>query len=110
MSTLVTARFFARPGCGDEAAGPLLEILGESLKYDGCETIRTLGDQDDADHVTGLTQWTNATTTPTTSPGVPSAASCHLRGHADPAPRHPLLRRGLLRPGHRDAPWAVIVP
>lgn len=58
MSTLVTAEFFARPGRGDDVADLLLDILGESLKHDGCEVIRILRDQNDADHVTGLTQWT----------------------------------------------------
>jgi quinol monooxygenase YgiN len=36
----------------------LPDILNESLEHDGCETIRTLRDQDDPDHVTGLAQWT----------------------------------------------------
>jgi quinol monooxygenase YgiN len=58
MSTLVTTEFFAQPGRGDEVANLLLEILGESLRHDGCEAIRILRDQDDPDHVAGLTQWT----------------------------------------------------
>ncbi len=58
MSTLVTNEFFAKPGRGHDVANLLLEILGESLEHDGCETIRILRDQDDPDHVTGLTQWT----------------------------------------------------
>jgi quinol monooxygenase YgiN len=58
MSTLVTNELLARPGRGDDVASLLLEILGESLQHDGCETIRILRDQDDPDHVTGLTQWT----------------------------------------------------
>jgi quinol monooxygenase YgiN len=58
MSTLVTNELFAQPGRGDDVANLLLEILGESLLHDGCETIRILRDQDDPDHVTGLTQWT----------------------------------------------------
>jgi len=58
MSTLVTNQLFAQPGRGDDVAGLLLEILGESLQHDGCETIRILRDQDDPDYVTGLTQWT----------------------------------------------------
>jgi len=58
MSTLVTNELFAQPGRGDDVANLLLEILGESLQDDGCETIRILRDQDDPDHVTGLTQWT----------------------------------------------------
>ena len=58
MSALVTNELFAQPGRGDDVAGLLLEILGESLQHDGCETIRILRDQDDPDHVTGLTQWT----------------------------------------------------
>jgi quinol monooxygenase YgiN len=60
MSALVTSELFARPGRGDDVADLLLEILGESLKHDGCEVIRILRDQNDADHVTGLTQWTEA--------------------------------------------------
>jgi quinol monooxygenase YgiN len=58
MSTLVTTEFFAQPGRGDGVANLLLEILGESLRHDGCEAIRILRDQDDPDHVAGLTQWT----------------------------------------------------
>jgi hypothetical protein len=38
MSTLVTNEFFARPGRGDDVANLLLEILGESLRHEGCET------------------------------------------------------------------------
>jgi quinol monooxygenase YgiN len=58
MSTVVTNEFFAQPGRGIDVANLLLEILGESLQHDGCETIRILCDQDDPDHVAGLTQWT----------------------------------------------------
>jgi hypothetical protein len=57
MSTLVTNEFFAQPGRGDGDAGLLLEFLGESL-HDGCEIIRIVRDQDDPDHVAGVTQWT----------------------------------------------------
>ncbi|MFF2081577.1 putative quinol monooxygenase [Kitasatospora sp. NPDC058162] len=60
MSTLVTAELFARPGRGDDVAQLLLDVLGESLQHQGCEEIRILRDQNDADHVTGLTQWTRA--------------------------------------------------
>lgn len=58
MSTLVTNELFARPSRGDDVANLLLEILGESLQHDGCETIRIVRDQDDPDHVAGVTQWT----------------------------------------------------
>ena len=58
MSTLVTNELFAQPGRGDDVANLLLEILGESLRHDGCETIRIVRDQDDPDHVAGVTQWT----------------------------------------------------
>ena len=60
MSALVTAELFAQPGRGDDVAQLLLDILGESLKHEGCEEIRILRNQNDADHVTGLTQWTEA--------------------------------------------------
>src|SRR5690242_18035470 len=40
MSTLVTNELFAKPGRGDDVASLLLEILGESLQHEGCETIR----------------------------------------------------------------------
>ena len=58
MSTLVTNELFAQRGRGDDVANLLLEILGESLQHDGCETIRIVRDQDDPDHVAGVTQWT----------------------------------------------------
>src|ERR1700752_2626965 len=58
MSTLVTNEFFARHGRGDDVASLLIEIVGESLELDGCETIRIVRDQDDPDHVAGVTQWT----------------------------------------------------
>ncbi|HVS42936.1 MAG TPA: antibiotic biosynthesis monooxygenase family protein [Candidatus Dormibacteraeota bacterium] len=58
MSTLVTNELFAQPGRGDDVANLLLEILGESLQWDGCETIRIVRDQDDPDHVAGFTEWT----------------------------------------------------
>ncbi len=58
MSTLVTNEFFSQPGRGDEVANLLLEILGESLEFAGCEAIRIVRDQDDPDHVAGVTQWT----------------------------------------------------
>jgi hypothetical protein len=57
MSTLVTNEFFAQPGRGDDVASLLLEILGESLQHDACETIRIIRDQDDPDHVAGVTPW-----------------------------------------------------
>ena len=40
MSTLVTNELFVQPGRGDDVASLLLEILGESLQWGGCETIR----------------------------------------------------------------------
>jgi quinol monooxygenase YgiN len=58
MSTLLTTEFFAQPGRGDDVANLLIEILGESLQHDGCEIIRIVRDQDDPDHVAGVTQWT----------------------------------------------------
>ncbi|WP_326948878.1 antibiotic biosynthesis monooxygenase [Amycolatopsis sp. NBC_01307] len=58
MSTTVLTELFARPGRGDDVAALLLEILRESLAHQGCETIRIIRDQDDPDHVAGLTQWT----------------------------------------------------
>ena len=58
MSTLVTTEFLAQPGRGGDVVDSLIEILGESLKHDGCETIRIVQDQDDPDHVAGVTQWT----------------------------------------------------
>jgi hypothetical protein len=36
MSTLVTNELFARPGRGDDVANLLIEILGESLQWEGC--------------------------------------------------------------------------
>jgi hypothetical protein len=54
MSTLVTNELVAQPGHRDNVTNLLLEILGESLQHDGCETIRILRDQDDPDHVAGL--------------------------------------------------------
>jgi quinol monooxygenase YgiN len=58
MSTLVTNELFAKSGRGGDVASLLLEILGESLQHEGCETIRIVRDQDDPDHVGGFTQWT----------------------------------------------------
>jgi len=60
MSTLVTNELFAKPGRGDDVASLLLEILGESLQHEGCETIRIVRDQDDLDHVAGFTQMDGA--------------------------------------------------
>src|SRR5258708_32369623 len=58
MSTIVTTEFLAQPGGGDAVANLLIEILGESVQRDGCEIIRIVRDQDDPDHVAGVTQWT----------------------------------------------------
>jgi quinol monooxygenase YgiN len=58
MSTLVTTQFFAQPGRGGDVADLLVKILGESLEHAGCETIRIVRDQDDPDHVAGITTWT----------------------------------------------------
>jgi quinol monooxygenase YgiN len=58
MSTLVTNEFYAQPGRGDDVAALLIEILSESLESEGCEIIRIVRDQDDTDHVAGVTQWT----------------------------------------------------
>src|SRR5258708_25242096 len=103
MSTLVTNEFFAQAGHGDDVATLLLEILGESLQFDGCETIRIVRDQDDPDHVAGVTQWTERRNF---VPRVAYAAWLHqhVRGHADPAVRHPLLRHSVLRRRHRGTP------
>lgn len=58
MSAHVVNEFFAQPGRGDDVANLLIEILGESLEWEGCEAIRIVRDQDDPDHVAGFTQWT----------------------------------------------------
>ena len=58
MSTLVTNELFAQPGRGDDVASLLIEILGESLQWEGCQIIRIVRDQGDPDHVAGFTQWT----------------------------------------------------
>jgi quinol monooxygenase YgiN len=58
VSTHVVNEFFAQPGRGDDVANLLIEILGESLEWDGCEAIRIVRDQDNPDHVAGFTQWT----------------------------------------------------
>src|ERR1700751_600864 len=58
MSTHVVNELHAKPGRGDDVANLLIEILGESLQWEGCETIRIVRDQDDPDHVAGVTQWT----------------------------------------------------
>jgi quinol monooxygenase YgiN len=58
MSTHVVAEFHAKLGRGDDVKSLLLEILGESLEFEGCEAIRIVRDQDNADHVAGFTQWT----------------------------------------------------
>ena len=57
MSTLVTNEFYCQPGRGDDVANLLTEILGESLESEGCEIVRIARDQDDPDHVAGVTQW-----------------------------------------------------
>ena len=58
MSTLVTNELFAQPGRGTMSPACCWRSSGESLQHDGCETIRIVRDQDDPDHVTGFTQWT----------------------------------------------------
>ncbi|GAB7068421.1 antibiotic biosynthesis monooxygenase [Mycobacterium hodleri] len=58
MSTVVITELLAEPGRGTDVADLLLDLLGETLKHDGCENIRVIRDQDDPDHVAGLTQWT----------------------------------------------------
>ena len=102
MSTQVITELKAQPGRGDDVANLLLEILGESLKHESCEAIRILRDQDDPDHVGGLTQWTKRHHYEDylawrTARGFTDK----LRVHAHRAPDHPLLRHDLLRPRHR---------
>jgi len=58
MSTHVVNEFFAQPGKGEDVANLLIEILGESLQWEGCEAIRIVRDQDNPDHIAGFTQWT----------------------------------------------------
>jgi quinol monooxygenase YgiN len=58
MSTHVVNELFAQPGRGEDVANLLIEILGESLEWEGCEAIRIVRDQDNPDHVAGFTQWT----------------------------------------------------
>jgi quinol monooxygenase YgiN len=57
LSAIVITHFFAQPGRGGDVERLLLEILGDSLKYDGCETIIIIQDQDSPDHVAGVTRW-----------------------------------------------------
>ena len=57
MSTHVVNELHAKPGRGDDVANLLIEILGESLQWEGCEAIRIVRDQDNPDHVAGFTQW-----------------------------------------------------
>jgi quinol monooxygenase YgiN len=58
MSTVVITELLAKPGRGTDVADLLLNLLGETLEHDGCEIIRVIRDQDNPDHVAGLTQWT----------------------------------------------------
>jgi quinol monooxygenase YgiN len=58
MSTVVITELLAKPGRGTDVADLLLNLLGETLTHDGCENICVIRDQDDPDHVAGLTQWT----------------------------------------------------
>ena len=57
MSTHVVNELFAQPGRGEDVANLLIEILGESLEWEGCEAIRIVRDQDNPDHVAGFTRW-----------------------------------------------------
>jgi quinol monooxygenase YgiN len=57
LSTVVITQFFARPGRGGDVERLLLEILGDSLKYEGGQTISIIRDQDSPDHVAGVTRW-----------------------------------------------------
>ena len=50
--------FTPSPAAGTTLRSLILEILGESLEHEGCEVIRILRDQDNADHVAGFTRWT----------------------------------------------------
>jgi quinol monooxygenase YgiN len=58
MSTHVVNELHAKPGRGEDVANLLIEILGGSLQWEGCEAIRIVRDQDNPDHVAGFTQWT----------------------------------------------------
>ena len=40
-----------------ESSLPSLDVLGDSLEHEGCETISILRDQDSPDHMVGLTRW-----------------------------------------------------
>jgi hypothetical protein len=44
MSTHVVNELFAQPGRGEDVANLLIEILGESLEWEGCEAIRIVRD------------------------------------------------------------------
>jgi quinol monooxygenase YgiN len=57
LSTVVITQLFAQPGRGDDVERLLLEVLGDSLKHEGCETISIIRDQDGPDHVAGVTRW-----------------------------------------------------
>ena len=58
MSTLVTNELVAQPRPSGQCHQPAAGDPRREPQHDGCETIRILRDQDDPDHVTGLTQWT----------------------------------------------------
>jgi len=75
MSTLVTNELFAQPGHRDDVTNLLLEILGESLEHDGCETSGSCAIKTTRITAPDSRNGPSATTSRITSRGVRSAAS-----------------------------------
>lgn len=97
MSTVVMTELLAQPGRGQDVADLLLDILDESLEHKGCEVVRVIRDQDDADHVAGLTQWAELQDYSDCPRAHRSGVHQNFRIDAHATSAHPLLRRALLR-------------
>jgi quinol monooxygenase YgiN len=59
MSVVVIADFFFRRELIDDALKLLAEILPDTRRFDGCQTLETAIDLDDPGHVTLVERWTS---------------------------------------------------
>ena len=95
MSTHVVNEFHAQPRRGEDVANLLIEILGESLQWEGCEAIRIVRDQDIQTTSLASPSGQGARTLRLPCLANCPRVHCDIRRDADAALRDSLLRRAL---------------
>ena len=57
MAVVVTAEFFIKPELIEDALTLLAEVLPDTRRYAGCQTLETVTDLDDPGHIMVVERW-----------------------------------------------------